>query len=181
MLEQPNLLCLPGSTRRNSGNAALLRAFSKANADLVQTHVYERLGDLPIFNPDLEGAATPAIVTELKTLVGRADGLVIACPEYAHGIPGGFKNLLDWLVSGEELPDKPVMLLHANGHDRGEFLRAALTEVLRTVGVRLVETDGASIYLVSHSLEEAESILALPDNQTLLRDAGARFVAALNG
>ena len=97
-MSKPFFLCLPGSVRRASSNALLLRQMAEEMAGFADARVDEGLGALPIFSPDLEGPATPAEITDLKRLVAEADGLIVACPEYVHGIPGGFKNLIDWLV-----------------------------------------------------------------------------------
>lgn len=178
-MSKPFFLCLPGSVRHASTNALILQQMALEMSDFVDAAVYDGLGDLPIFSPDREGAATPASVRDLKAKVARADGLIIACPEYVHGIPGGFKNLIDWLVSGEELCDKPVMLVHANGHGRGEYVRAQLCEVLKTAGVDLVECDGVSIYLVSKTPTETNAILSEPENRRAMRMAARHFADRL--
>jgi NAD(P)H-dependent FMN reductase len=174
-VSKPFFLCLPGSTRLASSNVLLLRQLATEMSDFAEAQIYESLIDLPIFSPDREGPATPAIISDLKAQVARADGLIIACPEYVHGIPGGFKNLIDWLVSGDELYGKPVMLMHANGHGRGAFVRTQLCEVLTTAGVALIEPDGASIYLVSKPEAEIDACLATPENRRILSMAGRKF------
>jgi NAD(P)H-dependent FMN reductase len=58
--------------------------------------VYGDLGSLPLFNPDLECAPHPA-VAQFRS--ATADALLMASPEYAHGISGVMKDALDWLVS----------------------------------------------------------------------------------
>jgi len=72
------------------------------------------MGALPQFSPDTEVDPLPPTVLGLREAVGCADALLIACPEYAHGIPGAFKNLLDWLVGALEFPGKPVLLLNTS-------------------------------------------------------------------
>src|SRR5579859_7959390 len=100
-----HVMCLSGSLRRVSSNtAALLAACELAPAELSLT-LYTGLGTLPLFNPDDESAHLPASVQALREAVGQSDALLIACPEYAHGVPGAFKNLLDWLVGSLEFPD----------------------------------------------------------------------------
>ena len=176
---KPKILCLPGSPRAHSTNAALLNHFALAAEKLATVEVYRDLARLPIFNPDLEGLALPDIIGSLETRIRSADGLVIACPEYAHGIPGGFKNLLDWLVSGDALYDKPTILIHANGRGRGAFVRAALIEVLKTVGVNLIDTDAMSVYLVSKSPDAANEMLSEHENRAKLAKAARQFVEKL--
>nr|WP_246804591.1 NAD(P)H-dependent oxidoreductase [Mesorhizobium mediterraneum] len=50
---------------------------------------YDGLGRLPIFNPDDEGERTPPEASVLIDTVTNADGVIVSCPEYAHGVPGG--------------------------------------------------------------------------------------------
>jgi chromate reductase, NAD(P)H dehydrogenase (quinone) len=128
---------------------------------------------LPIFNPDWEGELTPSPVVDLAAKVRSADGLIIACPEYAHGIPGGLKNLLDWLVSRDEIPHKPVMLLRASG--RNDFSHSALEEVLRTMSVRLMPEPGILIHLLGRKPDEVERILSEPEMRSNLSTALRAF------
>ncbi|HEY1589380.1 MAG TPA: NADPH-dependent FMN reductase [Rhodanobacter sp.] len=133
-----HVLCLSGSLRRTSANMALLQAAQRLAPAALELELYEGLGHLPLFNPDDEVEPLPATVQALRSAVGRSDALLIACPEYAHGVPGAFKNLLDWLVGSLEFPGKPVALLNASG--RGSFhAQAVLREVLVTMSARLLE------------------------------------------
>lgn len=91
------LLAICGSLRAASINRGLLRAVQLCAPDGVECEIYPELGDLPLFNPDHEGHE-PLVVKRLFAAVEAADGLVIASPEYAHGVTGSIKNLLDWLV-----------------------------------------------------------------------------------
>ena len=118
------ILALSGSLRAASTNSALLAALQRnAPADCRVT-LYGELGRLPIFNPDDEGDRTPPQAAALIDAVTTADGLVVSSPEYAHGVPGGLKNALDWLVSRDAAVGKPAMLVHAS--PRSLISRAAL-------------------------------------------------------
>lgn len=133
------VLCLSGSLRRVSSNSAVLQAATQLAPDTIELELYDGLDSLPLFNPDDEVEPLPAVVQALRGAVGRSDALLIACPEYAHGIPGAFKNLLDWLVGSLEFPAKPVALLNTSG--RGSFhAQAALREVLVTMSAKLLES-----------------------------------------
>lgn len=136
-------LMLSGSLRADSSNGRLLRA-AAALAPFATTF-YEKLGELPHFNPDLdgEGAALPATVIELREVVQRASALVICTPEYAHGVPGSLKNALDWLVSSSAILDKPIAVLNASS--RATHADASLRETLRTMAARII--DEASIVI----------------------------------
>jgi len=134
------IIAISGSLRAQSSNASLLRAAARVAPDSVRIVMYEGMEKLPHFNPDLdgEGAAPPARVRELRELLIGADAILISSPEYAHGVPGSFKNLLDWLVSTGELVGKPVALLNA-APVGGEYAQAAILETLRTMNWRVVE------------------------------------------
>lgn len=132
------LLGISGSLRAASTNSALLRAAAASAPDGTTLSLYGGLGALPIFDPDLDQRPDMPAVMDLRRQVQDAGGLVIACPEYAHGIPGGLKNALDWLVSGSEIPGKPVALFHASA--RSMHGRHALAEVLRTMSAVIVST-----------------------------------------
>jgi len=127
------VLAVPGSLRRASINAALCRALVQlAPAQVVLS---EHPGRLPLFNPDLE-AEPPAAVRDWRAAVQGADVLLLASPEYAHGISGVMKNALDWLVSFEGFVDKPVALV--NTSPRAHHAYESLQEVLRTMNARLL-------------------------------------------
>jgi len=134
------ILAISGSLRAHSSNAALVRAAAAlAPAGMEFGFYEEQMGNLPLFNPDLdgEGAVPPPTVKEFRALLGAADGVLISCPEYAHGIPGALKNALDWIVSSGELEGKPVVLIVASPSG-GPWAQASLTPTLEVMGARLV-------------------------------------------
>lgn len=136
------LLAISGSLRAVSVNTALLRAMQQIAPHDVIITLYAELGDLPLFNPDLEGKEPP-VVQRLWRQVAAANGLVIASPEYAHGVSGAMKNALDWLVGGPEFFDKPVAVL--NAAPRATHALAALQETIRTMNGRLIEPASLTI------------------------------------
>ena len=107
-----NVLAISGSLRAASTNTAMLRMAQSCAPDGVHLDLYEALGQLPLVNPDLEGNDPPA-VQRLRTTMGRADALLFASPEYAHGISGVLKNALDWMVASGVLLGKPIAMLTA--------------------------------------------------------------------
>lgn len=133
------IVAISGSLRSESSNAALLRAAARVAPAGVQVVAYDGVGRLPHFNPDLdaEGTEPPAPVAELRALLTGSDAVVISSPEYAHGMPGALKNMLDWLVSTGELAGKPVALLNASPAG-GTYAQAALVETLKTMDWRIV-------------------------------------------
>ncbi|MBS0517958.1 MAG: NAD(P)H-dependent oxidoreductase [Proteobacteria bacterium] len=147
-----HLLAVSGSLRAGSSNAALLDAACRLAPAGIGIEIYPDLGRLPHFNPDLE-PEPPPIVAELRARIGRADGLLVSCPEYARGIPGSFKNMLDWLVGSTTFPDKPVALFNAS--PRASEAQAALRLVLETMSARLVDAASISVDLLSRKMDAA--------------------------
>lgn len=131
------VLCLSGSLRLASSNSAALEAAYRLAPSTLELLLYQGLGDLPLFNPDDEVEPLPSAVAELREAVVSADVLLIACPEYAHGVPGAFKNLLDWLVGSADFPGKPVLLLNtaAPGSCRAH---EALAQILSNMSAQLL-------------------------------------------
>ncbi|MGM9513972.1 NADPH-dependent FMN reductase [Roseateles sp. DB2] len=144
------LLAIPGSLRQSSINAACCRALAQLAPG--QVLVSEHPGRLPLFNPDLE-AALPDSVRDWREAVQAADVLLIASPEYAHGISGVMKNALDWLVSFEGFVDKPVVLV--NTSPRAHHAFESLQEVLCTMNARLLRQACLSLPLLGGCPTEA--------------------------
>ncbi len=126
-----HLIAISGSLRAASANTALLRAAMLLAPSGVHIDLVEQMDALPHFNPDDEHNPPP-VVLQWRARIGACDALLIASPEYAHGIPGAFKNALDWLVGNVELVGKPVVLI--NTSPRATHAQAALAEVLATMG-----------------------------------------------
>ena len=87
----------------------------------------------------------------LADALAVADGIIIASPEYAHGISGPLKNALDWLVSGVEFPYKPIMLI--NTSPRATHAQAALKEVLMTMSGNIIVEAATTIPLLSGNFD----------------------------
>lgn len=167
-----NFLAISGSLRAASTNSALVAALARNASPGCRVTVYDRLGRLPIFNPDDEGERTPLAASELIDAVTQADDVIVSCPEYAHGVPGGLKNALDWLVSRDAAVEKPAMLVHAS--PRSLFARAALTEIMRTMSFALCE-DVLEIALLGKEPPEVETILSKPENRLAMHNALSAF------
>jgi chromate reductase len=97
MGSDPISVCgIAGSLRAASYNRALVRAAQQLAPDDMRIDIFDGLGDLPLFNSDVEKAGDPDAVLALKKAIGGADALLIATPEYNHGVPGVLKNAIDW-------------------------------------------------------------------------------------
>src|SRR5271169_5001096 len=123
---------ISGSLRVGSSNAVLLWTTATLVPEGVEVAVFEGIGGLPHFSPDLDTDAPPLAVREFRALLAAADGFLVSTPEYAHGVPGSLKNALDWVVSSGELYHKPVLLINASPSG-GEWAQASLAETLTTM------------------------------------------------
>jgi chromate reductase, NAD(P)H dehydrogenase (quinone) len=170
------VLAISGSLRAVSSNTAALQAAARLAPLGVQVVLYAGLGDLPLFNPDLDTDTPPAAVADLRLEIGRCDGLLICSPEYAHGIAGAMKNLLDWLVSSLEFPQTPVALINAS--PRAVHAQAQLREILTTMSARLVADASIDLPLQGRGLDAA-GIMADADLLVGLRAAVATFAEAI--
>jgi chromate reductase, NAD(P)H dehydrogenase (quinone) len=153
------LLALSGSLRSVSINSAFCRTLMRLAPPAVCVSVHEGLGDLPLFNPDLE-SAPPAVVTAFRGAVSAADGILIASPEYAHGVSGVMKNALDWLVSFEGAVGKRVALV--NTSPRAHHAYDSLAEVLRTMSMDIVPDASLAIPLLGY-LRTTDEMSASPE------------------
>jgi chromate reductase, NAD(P)H dehydrogenase (quinone) len=129
-----SVLALCGSLRAASMNRTLLEACVRV-APPLRIEIFAGLDTLPLFNPDLE-ANLPSSVRALHAAIERAGALLIASPEYAHGVTGVLKNALDWLVSFPPFVDKRVAVFNAS--PRSVHADAALREILTTMSANLV-------------------------------------------
>ena len=149
-MKKVKLLAISGSLRKVSYNSAALEALKY----MAPKHVEIAIGDiasLPLFNPDREGEYIPA-VENLKLSLAECSGLIIASPEYAHGISGPMKNALDWLVGGEEFPNKPIMLI--NTSPRATHAFESLREVVNTMSGHIIESACVSVPLLGSNLDK---------------------------
>lgn len=161
------LLAISGSLRQSSSNTALLRATVLLAPQNVKISIYGDLGSLPHFNPDLEGYEPPSVM-DFRAQLQMADGVLIASPEYAHGITGVMKNALDWVVSSGEFVNKPVALLNASS--RAIHAQESLREILKTMDAHIVSEASKTIPLPNNKIDEA-GIVSHPELSSLLRIA----------
>jgi chromate reductase, NAD(P)H dehydrogenase (quinone) len=166
------VLAFCGSLRRVSMNAALLRATVRLAPAGTNVQVFDGLGSLPPFNPDLE-AQPPAAVTRLLAAIQGCDALLIASPEYAHGVTGVLKNALDWLVSCEAFVGKPVAIFNAS--PRSVHADAALREILTTMSAQIIEP--ACLALPLRGLGLGEDDIVRSEHAPAIRAALAGFAA----
>jgi chromate reductase len=110
-----HLVGICGSLRQASHNKTLLVEASRVLPAGVSMEIVD-LAEVPFFNADL--IEKPAAVTALLAAFGRADGLVLACPEYNYSMAPALKNALDWASrepNNQLLAGKAAAILGAGG------------------------------------------------------------------
>lgn len=153
------ILTISGSLRAVSSNGAALDAAALLAGPGAQVQRYEGLAELPHFNPDLDVEPAPPAVARLRDALAAADAVLLSVPEYAHGVPGAFKNALDWVVGSGELVGKPVGLL--NTSPRAMHAQTSLQETLRTMSADL-RPDACVEVPISGRVLQAEAIAVAP-------------------
>ena len=127
------ILGISGSLRKTSLNTGLLRAAREILDGAVAMDIRD-CGDLPLYNEDLDGPVKPPPVQRFFEAVRGCDAILLASPEYNHGIPGGLKNAIDWAsrpAYASILAHKPAGILSASKSIvGGARMQAQLIQVL---------------------------------------------------
>lgn len=134
------LVAISGSLRKGSFNTALLRAalaMAPEGIEIVEGSIH----GIPLYDGDVEAeSGVPDAVTRLKDRVAEADGVLLFTPEYNNGIPGVFKNAIDWMSRPSSdiervFTGKPFAITGASPGNFGTLLsQEAWLPVMRTLG-----------------------------------------------
>jgi chromate reductase len=139
------ILAIPGSVRRDSHNARLLRYVAERAPTGVEIELWDGLKSIPPYDEDDDGAVAPAPVAALRNAIADADALLFATPEYNGSVPGVLKNAIDWASrprATTPLQNKPAAVIGAStGAFGAVWAQQELRKVLRTAGARVVEAE----------------------------------------
>jgi chromate reductase len=138
------LLTISGSLRAGSYNTALARSAASLAPAGVDVDLFDGLGDLPLFDADLEGNDHPAVL-HLRESIDAADAVLFVTPEYNGSIPGVLKNAVDWASRPRDdaaLRGKTVAVAGASTGQYGAmWAQQDLRRVLGVAGARVVCPD----------------------------------------
>jgi NAD(P)H-dependent FMN reductase len=170
------IAAISGSLRAASINSAVLRAAARLAPADITIQLLDDVRALPLFNPDLDNDGVAESVLSFRRKLIEADGVLIACPEYAHGVPGALKNALDWVVASNELVNKPLALL--NAAPRASIAQAALRETLTVMSAQLIDEASVTLPIKIKNITEAQILedVAVCD---VLRSALQDFAKAI--
>lgn len=178
------LVGISGSLRRASFNTALLNNAAQLLPDGVTLEV-RTLHGIPLYDGDEEEATgIPSAVTALKDAIMAADGVILATPEYNNGIPGVFKNAIDWASrppsdGGRVFRGRHFAIMGASPGGFGTILsQNHWLPVMRTLGVQLW-TGGRLMVSRAGKVFEADGTISDPEMREQIRTYLEGFVAYL--
>jgi chromate reductase len=169
-----------GSLRKGSFNAAVRRALPALAPAGLMIEPLDGIGDMPLYNGDVEAAGFPPAVTAFADAMRAADGIVICTPEYNNSVPGVLKNAIDWLSRVEKQPfnEKPVALLSASPSQFGGVRsQLAIRPALVTLNAFVLNRPGIMITNARSKFDEATGELADEATKDMIRKQLVAFEA----
>jgi chromate reductase, NAD(P)H dehydrogenase (quinone) len=162
------ILAISGSLRSSASNTNILRALIGLAPEDTQIEIYDGIGDLPHFNPELDREGVLVSVQDWRSHLMEADAIIFCTPEYAHGVPGVLKNALDWIVASGEFMHKPTAVISASpSMDGGAKANASLVQTLRVMMAEIKEESILCIAGVSAKLNKDGKVTDIETEQAL--------------
>ncbi len=160
------VLAISGALSAASSNRLALDTALRVAPSDVMVSIDCHLGELPLFNPDLESEGPHPTVESFRRAVAAHDALLITCPEYGFSLPGALKNGIDWLIGSGELERKPIATTAITAGD-GRGLRG-LDALHTTLGAVNARVCGKVPIVASKTDASAEAKVEKALNQLLL-------------
>jgi chromate reductase len=89
-----SIAVIVGSLRKDSINRKVARALAELAPSSLKLNIVE-IGDLPLYNEDIDLDSPPAAYTAFRQALQAADGFLFVTPEYNRSVPGVLKNAID--------------------------------------------------------------------------------------
>jgi len=138
-----NVLVLLGSLRAASVNRQLAELAAETAPDGVNLQLFDRLGELPFYNEDIDNDGVAEPVVALRQAAANAKAALVITPEYNGSIPGVLKNAIDWLsrpFGDGALKGKPMAVIGASlGQYGGVWAHDETRKSFGIAGPRVVE------------------------------------------
>jgi NAD(P)H-dependent FMN reductase len=165
------VLVLLGSLRAASVNRQLVELAGESAPDGVTLQLFDRLGELPFYNEDIDGDDVAEPVKALRQAAAEADAALVVTPEYNGSIPGVLKNAVDWLsrpFGNSALKGKPAAVIGTSlGQYGGVWAHDETRKTFGIAGPRVVEDLKLSVpgkvLDGKHPRENAEVAAAVAD------------------
>lgn len=180
-----NVLIVNGSLRNASFNKSVYNVAKEALENKGVTVTEMVIADLPLMSQDIEFPAPEAVARVREQLIA-ADALFIVSPEYNGSVPGGLKNMLDWVSrpvaqgtfgAPEFVSGKPVAIASASG-TASSLLIAELTGLLTRMAMAPVSTT-AGLKIPGEAFMTGEYVVADEQKEAVIAVVDA-LVATLN-
>ena len=167
------IFAICGSTKTASTNQLYLEAIKQLLGTGYEATTLTSIADIPHFNPDLDTENPPNGIAQLRKNIEQADGIIISTPEYAMGLPGSLKNVLDWTVSSASFSKKPVLAIVASS--QGEKAYQSLIDILTVIEARVYAQ------LIPYAKTKINANAIITDTETLsaLKTTLNLFVAGI--
>jgi NAD(P)H-dependent FMN reductase len=137
------VLVLLGSLRAGSVNRQLAELAIESAPDGVRLELFDRLGELPFYNEDIDNDDVAEPVQALRAAAADADAALVVTPEYNGSIPGVLKNAIDWLsrpFGNGALQGRPLAVIGAaHGRYGGVWAHDETRKSFGVAGPRVVE------------------------------------------
>jgi chromate reductase len=89
-----NIAVFVGSLRKESFNRKIAHALAAAALPTLKLEIIE-IGDLPLYNQDLDNDAPPAAWVAFRKKVKTFDAVLFVTAEYNRSVPAALKNAID--------------------------------------------------------------------------------------
>ncbi|PWS31129.1 NADPH-dependent FMN reductase [Pedobacter paludis] len=164
------IFAICGSTRDHSSNLQIIKAIEKLIPQNYQLNLFDNIANLPHFNPDLDQNNPPESVKIFRKSIVNADGILLCTPEYAMGLPGSFKNAIDWTVSSASFSKKPILSIVASS--LGEKSFESLNHILTVLEVKPI----AQLIPFARTKVNRENEITDPETLKLLQANIGQFI-----
>ena len=94
MTKTRKVAVIVGSLRKESLNRKAALALANLAPEGVELEIVE-IGDLPLYDEDVEAAGSPAAWARFRAQVKASDAVLFVTPEYNRSVPGALKNAID--------------------------------------------------------------------------------------
>jgi NAD(P)H-dependent FMN reductase len=177
-MSDTKVLVLLGSLRAASINRQLAELAVETAPDGVSLQLFDRLGELPFYNEDVDNDEVAEAVAALRAVAADADAALVVTPEYNGSIPGVLKNAIDWLsrpFGDSALKDKPLAVVGtAAGQYGGVWAHDETRKSFGIAGPRVVEELQLSVPAKSLDGKHPRENAAVTEN---LRDVVGKLAA----